>query len=90
MESIREILNDFIPLIEDNLNEEGKRIIREIRNLLDRADFRRNYYRLQLWNLIEELRASNPELDDVISSLLNDIAKKWEHTLTKALNDGKI
>lgn len=90
MQSVREILNTIIPVIRENLDENGNEILNEIENLMSRADFRRKYYRLQLWDLINELRDTNPDLNDVIGSLLNDLAKKWELTLAKALNEGKL
>jgi hypothetical protein len=92
MQGTREILNTFIPMIKENLDldKNGMEIIKEIENLMDRADFRRKYYRLQLWTLINDLGNSNSELKEILDGLLNDLAIKWEGTLTKALDEGKL
>lgn len=92
MQGTRDILNTFIPMIKENLDidKNGKEIINKIEDLIDRADFRRNYYRLQLWTLINELGDSNSDLKEVFDGLLNDLAIKWEGTLTKALDEGKL
>ena len=88
MQNIREILEVFIDFIKEEVDKKGLEIIDQIDNLVSRADFRRRYYRLKVWEMLSKLGDTTPSIQDVIESLLTDLSAKWENTLVKALNDG--
>ena len=75
-------------IIEDEIKDSDLTIINNIKNTIKKADFRKKYYRLKIWNLLTEFGKNNPSYKDTIDSLLTDLAVKWENTMTKALNDG--
>ncbi len=88
MQTTREIIETFIKIIEDEIKDSDLTIINNIKNTIKKADFRKKYYRLKIWNLLTEFGKNNPSYKDTIDSLLTDLAVKWENTMTKALNDG--
>jgi len=90
MEKTRAILETFFQMIKDSISKDEQKIFDDIKKMIDKGDLRKNYYRLKIWELLSKIGETNESIKDVIDSLLTDLTNKWEKTLTKALNEGKL
>jgi len=88
MENTRNIIKTFIEMLQDELTDEGKKIVEKLNNTIKRADLRKNYYRLKIWKLLIELGNTGSEMKTAVDNLLSDLAQKWENTMAKALDKG--
>ena len=75
-------------MLQDELTDEGKKIVEKLNNTIKRADLRKNYYRLKIWKLLIELGNTGSEMKTAVDNLLSDLAQKWENTMAKALDKG--
>ncbi|MHA1268882.1 MAG: hypothetical protein ACTSPY_03770 [Candidatus Helarchaeota archaeon] len=90
MQSTREIIETIIEMIKDEVSDNSKEFLNKIMKFVEKADFRRKYYRIKIWKMFSEFKNSNPSISDVIDNILTDLAVKWENTMSKALNDGLL